>query len=192
VVLGRFEHIFALAIRSQATLADRASKRLKISHFYRLIFSVLASVIFVGLSNAQKTNTLAFEDAALQILRARPLPIDSLEGFMTDRLRAEIGLSAGAQRRLAIESPTVDYIRLKKGCYLRKITSMLSYVDSSEVGYPLLYQDTIAQADLGRVRKSQDVALRGIDPRWPAKYLMPTLLIGTGIAVIISLFYLRS
>lgn len=149
-------------------------------------------MVLVNFAKAQKTNTLAFEDALLDVWRLRALPVDSVTGFLTDRLVVEIHLTPGSKRKLLIEEPAVQITSLKQGRYLRKITSLISLVDSNEVGYPVNFQDTLSHADLGKVRKSQVPELRGVDPRWPAKYLAPVLLIGTGIAVIISLFYLRS
>lgn len=124
--------------------------------------------------------------------QVRSKPVDTLDGFVTDRLRSQILLNVGSNCALRIDDPEVEYLALKPDKIVRKISSLLTLKDTSEVSYPVLYQDTILRKELSAVRQKQDPALRGTDPRWAGKYLLPLGLIGTGIAGIISLFYLRS
>lgn len=119
-------------------------------------------------------------------------PIDSLAGFEVDSLRFKIRFTPSAKRYMTIEEPNVDYTKIDAGKYRRTITSVVSFVDTTEMSLPIHFQDTIRREDLRTVRKSAPLPLRGTDPRWVVKYLAPAALIGTGIAGIISLFYFRS
>lgn len=176
---------------SYQTSGDRASNRLKISRFFMLIFSILGILNGPIFCNAQITNTLAFEQSVLQVIATKGRPVDSICGFEGDSLWPKIRLTPQSKRHLSIEEPSVAYQKIEAG-YRRSITTVLSFIDSTEVAFPVLYEDTIARKDLRTVRKSAPLALRGSDPRWAVKYLVPAALIGTGIAGIISLFYLRS
>lgn len=160
--------------------------------FFALIFTALQTMFSAKIVKAQITNELAFETAVLRLIGQKSPSIDSLTGFVTDRLRSEILLTAPSKRQLTVETPDVDYVRVRHGRYERTIASLLTFTDSTEVSYPVIYRDTIQRSTLKAVRKTDYTDLRGTDPRWHTKYLMPVVLIGTGIAVIVSLFYLRS
>lgn len=148
--------------------------------------------LFAFSANAQKINGLVFEDLVLQKVRERALPLDSVTGFTTERLLAELACTTGAKRKLVVDPPEVRYTRIDSGGYERRIATMVSFVDSSEVGYELTHIDTLSKSGLRIVRKGSVLELRGEDPRWGVRYLLPIAIIGTGIAGIISLFYLRS
>ncbi len=165
---------------------------MKFCRFLLLIFSVLQMTIFVNDCKSQITNELAFQAMLLDFIAKKPLKADTVSGFVTPDLLAKIVTHPGSHRRLDIEEPVVEFSHLQNKMFERNITSLVSYIDSGEVSFPLRFTDTIPRKDLAAVRKSQFLALRGTNPRWTAKYLLPVVLIGTGIAGIISLFYLRS
>ena len=50
----------------------------------------------------------------------------------------------------------------------------------------------MTKAQLRQVRKSRYAELRGNDPRWTVRILVPAAIIVSGITGIISLFYTRS
>lgn len=143
-------------------------------------------------AKSQTTNELRFNEAVLKILDEKQVQVDSLAGFVSDDLAAKIKLVPASQRTLVLETPKVHFQRLGQGQFLRVISAVVSFVDSVEVGFPLELADTIAAADLHRVRHSKESALRGVDPRYFPKYVAPFLMIGISIAAIITLFYLRS
>ena len=192
MVLVRSERISSLPNGSYQLVDDRAAQRTKIFGFLTLIFSVLHVILSANVVKSQISNELAFDTMILEKLHQKSIPVDTLTGFVSGQLRSKIQLTDGAKRSLSIEEPTVVYNRVNRSTVSRRLTSVLTFRDSTEIGFQVIYQDSIPVGDLRRVRKSVDPLLRGMDPRWTAKYLGPVLLIGTGIAVIISLFYLRS
>lgn len=192
MVLVRSERISSLPKPSYQTIGDRALKSTKFFTFLTLIFSLLQVLLSANSVKCQINNELAFNTMILQKLAQKSIPIDTLSGFVPDELRSAVALTNGARRCLTIEEPSVEYSKIDKATLLRRLTTVLTFRDSIEIGFPLVFQDSIPMKDLRRLRKSDEPALRGVDPRWAAKYLGPVLLIGTGIAVIISLFYLRS
>ncbi len=192
MVLVRSERISSLPSPSYQRLGDRAFRKTKFFTFFALIFSILQVILSANTVKSQISNELAFNTMILEKLGQKSIAIDTLAGFVPDFLRDTIKVTLGAKRSLLIEEPSVEYSKIGKGRLLRRVSTVLTFRDSVEVGFPLVYQDSIPVSDLRRVRKSKEPALRGVDPRWAAKYLGPVLLIGTGIAVIISLFYLRT
>lgn len=191
-ILSDSQRISLLAIPSHQLGRDRASKAPKIDRFYRLIFSILAIVFLHNICKSQITNQLAFERELCRVIETRGLPVDSIAGFGYDSLWSRIHQTPGVKRYLSIEDPAVEFKKLQSGDFGRRITTVVSFVDSTEMALPIDFQDTVAAKDFRMVRRSAPVALRGTDPRWTIKYLLPAGLIGTGIAGIISLFYLRS
>ena len=192
MVLVRSERISSLPNGSYQLVGDRAAQRTKIFGILTLIFSVLHVILSANVVKSQISNELAFDTMILEKLHQKSIPVDTLTGFVSGQLRSKIQLTDGAKRSLSIEEPTVVYNRVNRSTVSRRLTSVLTFRDSTEIGFQIIYQDSIPVRDLRQVRKSVDPLLRGVDPRWTAKYLGPVLLIGTGIAVIISLFYLRS
>ena len=192
MVLVRSERISSLPNGSYQLVGDRAAQRTKIFGILTLIFSVLHVILSANVVKSQISNELAFDTMILEKLHQKSIPVDTLTGFVSGQLRSKIQLTDGAKRSLSIEEPTVVYNRVNRSTVSRRLTSVLTFRDSTEIGFQVIYQDSIPVRDLRQVRKSVDPLLRGVDPRWTAKYLGPVLLIGTGIAVIISLFYLRS
>jgi hypothetical protein len=165
---------------------------MKIFPFLVLIISVLQSLLLVNSLKSQITNEIAFETSILRMVGQKAPSIDSLSGFLTERLRAEILLTDPSKGQLLVETPSVVYARLGHRKFERTISTVLTLTDSTEISFPVVYLDTIERSQLKAVRKSAMFELRGTDPRWPGKYLLPVGLIGTGIAGIILLFYIRS
>lgn len=128
----------------------------------------------------------------MKCYRQQARSIDSLQGFATENLRQQIVLTAGAPTNLLIDAPRIEFEKIGKGSYQRTVEATLNFQDSTEHGFQMIARDTLSRNHLAMVRKSRESALRGEDPRWTRKYLAPAVLIGTGIAGIISLFYLRS
>lgn len=182
----------AKLMQSYQRFADRASNRLKMSQNLLLIVSVLGFCFLGNFCNAQVTNQLVFERLVLQSVAASGCSIDSLTGFLTTELEGKIIHDVTDGWDLQVESPTIDFTRIDKRRFARVVESVLIYKDSIEIGAQVLFRDTVEVAQLSKVRKSSYPELRGQNPRATAKFLAPALLIGTGIAGIILLFYLRS
>lgn len=119
-------------------------------------------------------------------------PIDSLKGFLTENLEAKIKVDSAADCDLIIETPSLSFVSIGKKRFVRKLETIINFQDSTEHGLILSYNDTLDAKALSKVRKSKYPELRGENPRVVGKYLGPALLIGTAIAGIILLFYLRS
>jgi hypothetical protein len=173
-------------------IGDRASKRLKMGRFCTLIFSTLTIQFSCSFSKAQISNELVFERLVTHSVIAQGHPIDSVKGFVTDVLNAQILRTPSAAKDLIIEPPTVEFTRLGKGMWERSVATIVNYQDSMEHSYSLAFKDTLTAKEIKVVRKTRYPELRGKNPRFTSKYLGPALLIGTAIAGIISLFYLRS
>jgi hypothetical protein len=165
---------------------------MKFSRFFALIFSVLHVMIWVNTCKAQISNELAFDQLISDFVTQKGSDVDTLAGFVTEGLKGKIVLNPRFDRALLIEEPNIEFKKMRDRKFLRSISTVVSYKDSIEISFPIQYQDTIFAKDLRAIRKSSHLELRGSNPRWTSKYLLPIALIGTGIAVIISLFYLRS
>jgi hypothetical protein len=190
--LKHFEKRFPFLIGSYQTLVDLAPKSLKIGRFYLLIINVLAIIFCVSFSKAQITNELAFESLVTNAVKKNGQPIDSISGFYTQELLASISDGKKGGQNLFVEVPILNFERLSKGRFERRLETVVSFRDSTAQSLQLIYQDTLDGKQLSAVRKTTYLELRGQSPRPTAKYLGPALLIGTAIAGIILLFYLRS
>lgn len=171
---------------------DRCLESAFFCRFFPLIISILTMVIFSNFANAQKTNELAFEDLIGDFVASHPKKIDTVKGFLTENLKRRIYLKSKAPFHLNIDPPVVKFSSIGEKQFQRKISSVLTYQDSTEHTYALTYCDTLVGSQIPKVRKSKFSELRGTDPRWAAKFLFPASMIGIGIAGIISLFYIRS
>lgn len=186
------EELKLFLIESHQLRCDRRFKSSFRRSFFILIFSILAFLTYPKYTNSQKINELAFEDMVANFVASHPKNIDSISGFTTKGLLQRIHLFPKAEFDLNLDPPVVDFELLKKGQYLRKISTVITYLDSTSHEYALTYTDTISASAISKVRKSNYDELCGPNPKWAAKYLLPIGMIGTGIAGIISLFYFRS
>ena len=191
-ILNASEHILPALIRSPWSVGDRAFWNMENWLYLGLILSVLQLLLAGVTCKAQITNELAFERATFFLIAEKGISVDSVSGFFTPQIGQDIKLTPDVNRTLVLESPTIIWRRLGSHRFERKMTGLCSFIDSQEVAFPIRYQDTVPSSAIRAIRKSRFVELRGDDPRWLGKYLAPFILIGTGIAAIISLFYLRS
>jgi hypothetical protein len=149
-------------------------------------------VVFPLFAKAQRSNELVFDSLIFAFRKQHPQMIDSIEGFSTENIRANVEVQKQPAPNFLIEEPEVSFKRVAAKKYLRTVSTTVTYKDSTEQSFSLVLEDSIAAANLKAVRKSKYIELRGRDPRWVTNYLLPALIIGTGIAGIISLFYIRS
>ena len=171
---------------------DRVLNRLKMGMFIMLIFSVLETTFFVKMAKAQISNELCFQDLTLKFLRSQTKDFRDVTGFTTTGLLENIVPVKSSPYTLEIGVPDVMYERLPGKRFLRTMEMNLIFRDSSEHEYNVIQTDTLRRKEIRQARKTKYAELRGEDPRFVPKYLVPALMIGAGISGIISLFYIRS
>jgi hypothetical protein len=191
-VFRQYENLLVKVRESHQTKCDRRLKWLKISRLILLIISSLTTAFLPKFCNSQVSNQLAFEELVLHRIAKSGYKIDSLNGFATEKLREEILLDSSVNRSLSIEEPTIIFQPVGNRKFVRNIETVLNFRDTAEVGILISFKDTVDSKLLPSLRKSKYPELRGDSPRVISKYIGPALLIGTGIAGIILLFYLRS
>ena len=123
---------------------------------------------------------------------SNPYSFTRLSGNLTAEIENQIPTSDTGKYILELESVTLDYAPLEAPYFQRSITVDLILKDTSEHRYGLNRLDTLHKSEISQSRKTAYRFLRGEDPRWTARLLWPGLGVGTGIATIVSLFYLRS
>lgn len=171
---------------------DNGSESLKLKRIYSLIISSLFFFAIPFFLNAQITNELAFERLVMLAGEEKEYLVDSLTGFTTPNLVAHFSRPSAAGVGLMIESPAVTFTRMGRDSFRRVIEVVITFQDSLEHSFSLVYSDTLSRKSLKQVRNTRYPELKGSNPLPTSKYLAPALLIGTAIAGIISLFYLRS
>lgn len=159
---------------------------------YLLIISALLIQFFPNSAKAQKTNELCFEELVANFLVSDPRKYSGVKGFRTAGLASQLDSVADAPFYLRIDPPLVNYENLKGPYFAREVSADVVFVDSTDHLSTLTWRDTLHRRDLSAVRKTDHPVLKGTDPRWRSKVLAPAVLIGAGIAGIISLFYIRS
>lgn len=160
--------------------------------FYLLIISTLAFSFYPNFCKSQKTNELCFDELVGNFLSKDSREFSGVSGFRTSGLENFLDSTATAPFRLRIEPPSVNYEKLEGSEFAREVSAELSFVDSTDHLTILTWRDTIQRREISATRKTKFHELKGNDPRWLSKYLVPAAFIGVGITGIISLFYIRS
>ena len=111
---------------------------------------------------------------------------------MVEEFKPHAALDPASKKSLKISAPTIEYKNLKDSEFERTISVDLLYKDSTETFQGLTKVDTLQRSDIKEARDVEEKELRGTDPRFIRKFLIPIAGIGSGIAGIISLFYIRS
>lgn len=179
-------------IREASALRDRAQAGLLFWRAMILIISGFHVTIFGGFVKSQITNELEFNRLVAEFVIKLGRTNDSVSGFVTQGLSSIFKDNDLAGGRILIENPRVEFNKIGPRKFSRVIGVVLMCVDSTSHEFYISFRDTISARDISEVRESGFLNLRGEDPRWKSKYFFPFIVIGTGIAVIISLFYLRS
>lgn len=186
------ERIFPRLIQTHMTIGESASNRLKIERFFILIISTLLFTFSPIFSKSQISNQLVYETLVKQLVADHHRPFDSLLGVVTLGLDSALKKESSANCNLQVGPPRISWRKVGKRSYSREIEATILYTDSIGGEFLAVKSDTLAGRDIRKVRKSDLPELRGDDPRIVSKYIGPAALIGTLIAGIISLFYLRS
>ena len=120
------------------------------------------------------------------------MKVGKYTGFLAEQTKAHGRTFSDSKMTLDVETPTVIFQRIAKGKFQRTIGIDLVYKDSVETRMALNQIDTLDRKDIPEARRVEEKALRGADPRFVRKFLIPLAGISGGIAGIISLFYIRS
>lgn len=160
--------------------------------FSVLIISGLALSFTPNICKSQKTNELCFNELVGNFLANDAREFAGVSGFRTSGLEKYLDSTESAPYRLRIEAPQVNYEKLKGSQFAREVSAELTFVDSTDHLTVLTFRDTIQRREISATRKTKFSELKGTDPRWLPKYLLPAAFIGVGITGIISLFYIRS
>jgi hypothetical protein len=174
-------------------IGDRVLKRMKFWPFFRLIFSLLAASLLINPVKSQITNELYFETAIASHLAKSPTKFGSVDGFLTDHAQSLVALDSALALQFFVEVARLGFDKVDGG-YARTFQLVMEHRigDSAVASFSQQLNDTIPKAQLRQVRKSRYAELRGNDPRWTVRILLPAAIIVTGITGIISLFYTRS
>ena len=173
---------------------DRPFKELFFRQRKHLIMSLLLLSVLPQFCKSQISNELAFDSLFIGHLNSNSQKIGKFTGFMAERWNAEKKTSPDSNQVLHTDPPMVEFEKLVDGNFRRTLQVDLRFdQDSTAVqNFALSLVDTIAARDFKKIRQSKWPALRGEDPRWSRKFLLPFGGIAGGIAGIISLFYIRS
>lgn len=163
------------------------------SNFYKfLVTTIITFFICMNSAIAQDKNEQVFHTLVKNWDEMYSGSFNSIEGFTTPYLLTILQTDSSALKKLFIREPEVEYSKTGKKEYLRSLSVTLIYRDSTDQEFELTHQDTIASGMISFIRKTKYFPLKGNDPRWTKKFLLPVIGIASGITTIVTLFYLRS
>jgi hypothetical protein len=193
VNFGALERESPRLMETPKPFGDRVLKRVKFNRFFLLIVNVLGLLLIAISSKAQITNELYFDSAITAHLSKSQTKFGSVGGFLTDHTRSLVKVDSTLQLQFFAEVSRLEFEKVEGG-YARTFQLVLEHRlgDSAVASFAQQLLDTVPRAQLRQVRKTRYVELRGNDPRWTVRILMPTAIIVSGITGIISLFYIRS
>ena len=160
--------------------------------FKMLFISILTLFIFINSAKTQATNEQVFHQLMKKWDETYTGSFNSVEGFTTPYLLTFLQTDSTAPRLLFIRDPEVVYTKTRKKEYLRTLSVTLIYRDSTDQEFELANKDTLSSGMIPFSRKTKHYPLKGNDPRWTKKFLLPVIGIASGITTIVTLFYLRS
>lgn len=158
-----------------------------------MIVTVLAGLLSLNLLNAQITNELYFDNTIKAHLEKTKPKFGKIDGFLTEHSQAQITLDTSLPLQFFVEVSRLEFEKIETG-YQRTLQLVMEHRlgDSAVGSYAQQLVDTLPKANLRAVRKTHYPELRGNDPRWTVRVLLPAAIIVSGITGIISLFYIRS
>jgi|GEM_PF-2557008 len=173
-------------------MQEAAFKALFFYKAKRLIFSLLLMGCMSHSLNAQISNELVFDSLVCSQVQKKEANIGYLTGFLTNGIQAKIDTTNGGKDSLEIETPMVNFSKLSDGRYLRNVETDVIFKTPVEERFHLSHSDTLNRKDLRAVRATKLESLKGEHPGNVAKFLWPTLGLGAGVGIVLSLFYIRS
>lgn len=162
-----------------------------VSTIILLIITTLLSTISTKTVKAQISNELAYDSL---ILGKTPLfgpGFRFVTGTVTPRLERGLRVDTSAENGVEL-SPEVKWRPLKGDSIERSIAVKLIFSDSLHTEILLEQKDTLLNQDLRLARKTRYKVLKGDNPRFVPRVVVPGATILTGVIAIISLFYVRS
>ena len=160
-----------------------------------LIVFILGSIkilSFGGLFSQIVNQEQAYENLVLNYLKLDQRTIKEATGSLTEKMKFQIEVDSSGEYSFSVEPPLIRYDKISRTRFVRTLQTDLVFTDSTEHRTSLTLPDTLPNRQLPAASSTAYEWLRGSDPRLRTKYLYPGLGIGGGIAVIISLFYIRS
>jgi hypothetical protein len=172
---------------------DRVLNRLIWNRFFSLIISVLVAIVTTNEAKSQITNELYFDAEIRAHLEKTKSNFGILGGFLTDQSKSLVQLDTASRLTFFVEIAALEFEKLEEG-YQRTFQLVMEHrlADSAVASFSQQLKDTVAKSALRQVRKTPYSELKGNDPRWAVRVLVPVAIIATGITGIISLFYIRS
>ena len=130
---------------------------------------------------------------AIAIPYAEQSNISKLEGLVTNEIKAKIltdSLGKGTKIEFYLEE--IRYEPLGKGNFARFLQGSVNLVDSVERPQEWTFSDTLTGKELKGVRKTKVEQLKGKNPRFLGKIIVPLVAISASVGAVIALFYVRS
>lgn len=154
---------------------------------------MLVASLWINPVKSQITNELYFDTAIANHLAKSPTKFGTVDGFLTDHARSLVKLDSTLALQFFVEIARLSFDKVDDA-YVRTFQLVMEHRigDSAVASFSQQLNDTIPKAQLRQVRKSRYAELRGNDPRWTVRILVPAAIIVSGITGIISLFYTRS
>ena len=166
----------------------------QMANFGFKLFKISCLCIFFPLSAlfGQISNQEIFEKLVVEYLSHDKRTVKTLTGTLTPAIKEGVRLQEGGAYRLDVETPQIEFEALGERRFRRAVITDLVFSDSTEHRLTLTHTDTLTHRQIPAARKTDLRSLRGEDPRFRARYLRPAIGVAGGIAVIVSLFYIRS
>lgn len=191
---GRFKALFPLAITQAGSRGDR---RFCGTFFQKSKALVLSTLLFLGFFRpllGQESNSDMYQRLLGIHFSRQGNVFCETRGYAFDGLEALVKIDSLTKKALVLVEPDVRFSKLADGRVLRQLDAGFQHMiaDSLCGEFAELGMDTLGMAGFRQVRKGTDAALRGNDPRFWSRTLVPAGFVVAGITGIISLFYIRS
>jgi hypothetical protein len=140
---------------------------------------------------AQPDNGQVFRQLVEGFLKKEQQAFRSIEGEWPLAWRPAVQADSSLPV-LQLNEVWVEYQALKSDRYQRTLRIPLSWQDSLPQTRSLAHIDTLALAQLRRLRRASPRSLRGDAPGWGSRWLQPLIIVSGSIASLVALFYIRS
>lgn len=171
---------------------SRRDHKISRIEFKLLIISILIHICSPFSLSSQISNQSTFEKLVIDHLERDLRTINKLDGTTTPAIEQAVKIQSDGEFALTVEPPLIQYKNLDGPNFQRQIQTDIIFTDSTEHRSTVTWTDTLHRSKIPDARDTELKSLQGPDPRFRAVYLRPALGIGGGIALIISLFYIRS
>ena len=145
--------------------------------------------------SAQLTNEEVYTAQTLEIALplARENPIKSLSGTLTSAHREKIPVDTTVHgKELAFYLEEIRYKSLGNGKFARYLQGSVNLADTTEQVFEFTYSDTLSRREVARSRKAKINQLKGDNPLFVNKVMVPFAAVAVGVGTIFALFYIRT